>query len=58
MRVYLKEDGWDEYKDYPNATHWESSCSDWLELLNDKEEIVCILNWKHVVAIEPILQVT
>lgn len=55
MRVYLKEDGWDEYKDYPDATHWESSCSDWLELLNDKEEIVCILNWKHVVAIEPIL---
>lgn len=49
MRVYFTNG---EMAEYLTATHWAEQSSDWMELTNDREEIVAILNWKHVTRIE------
>lgn len=41
------------YKEYPTATHWEEIDGSWVELATDDGEIVAIINWKHVLYMEP-----
>ena len=54
MRVWIYGNEADEYCEFPTATHWESCGGDWVELLDDNDNIVCILNWKHIAIMEPI----
>jgi len=45
------------YKEYPLATHWEEIDGDWVELAKDDGEIVAVINWKHVLYMEPMIVV-
>ena len=49
MRVFFTDGTHD---DYPTVTHWDCDGSDWVELLNDQEEIIVVLNWTHVQKLE------
>ena len=45
MRVYYNAS---DYIDFPTATHWSEQFGNWVELADDKEELLAILNWDHV----------
>ena len=45
MRVYYSAE---QYIEFPNADHWESVGSDWCELYDKDDNLMAILNWKHV----------
>lgn len=51
MRVYYNAN---EYIDFPDATHWESCGTDWVELSNDEGEIQAVINWKYVWLLRPL----
>lgn len=52
MRVWFVHD--ENYVEYPNADHWEQCGSDWVELCDENDNLIAILNWKHVNRIEMI----
>ena len=45
MRVYYNSN---DYIDFKTADHWESVGSDWCELYDGNDNLLAILNWKHV----------
>jgi len=45
MRVYYNAS---EYIEFKTADHWESCGSDWCELYDAEDNLLAILNWKHV----------
>ena len=45
MRVYYNAQ---EYIEFKTATHWGNRSEDWLEILDDNENILAVLNWKYV----------
>ena len=51
MRVWF-DDG--KFKDFHEATHWEEAGTNWVELSDDKDNLIVILNWRHVQMIEMI----
>lgn len=45
MRVYFNAE---QYIEFPSAVRWESVGSDWCELYDEEENLLVVLNWKHV----------
>lgn len=41
------------YKEYKQVTHWEEMDQYWVELLDDDDHLVTVINWTHVLYMEP-----
>lgn len=49
MRVWFTNSN--DYVEYASADHWEM-CGSWVELYDTSDNLIVILNWKHVTRIE------
>jgi len=51
MRVYYSAT---EYIDFPDCSHWQEVCGNWVELVNEAGEILAVLNWDRVWLMKPL----
>lgn len=49
MRVYFTDS---TVTSFNNAVRWEGISDSWVELYDDQDNLIVVLNWKHVQMIE------